>query len=81
MTASELVVVFLDPVRIEARLRTVASPLDLTGQVGALMASCALESSTKNRLEDVCVFLFHNLDMLEELLIVTKVLQNLASSF
>jgi WD40 repeat protein len=30
------------------------------------MASCALESSTKNRLEDVRVFLFHNLDMLEK---------------
>jgi WD40 repeat protein len=30
------------------------------------MASCALESSTKNRLEDVRAFLFHNLDMLEE---------------
>jgi WD40 repeat protein len=29
------------------------------------MASCALESSTKNWLEDVRAFLFHNLDMLE----------------
>ena len=36
------------------------------GQVGALIASCALESSNKNRLEDVRAFLFHNLDMLEK---------------
>ncbi len=30
------------------------------------MASCALESSTKNRLEDVRAFLFHSLDMLQD---------------
>ena len=30
------------------------------------MASCALEPSTKNRLEDVRAFLFHNLDILEK---------------
>jgi WD40 repeat protein len=55
---------FFDPARIEAWLRTGASPLGLAGQVGALMASCAIDSSTKNRLEDVRAFLFHNLDML-----------------
>jgi hypothetical protein len=66
MSASELAAAFLDPLRIEAWLRTGASPLDLAGQVGALMASCALESSTKNLLEDVRAFLFHNLEMLEE---------------
>jgi hypothetical protein len=57
---------YFDPARIEAWLRTGASPLGLAGQVGALMASCALESSTKNRLEDVRAFLFHNLDMLQD---------------
>jgi hypothetical protein len=66
MSASELAAAFMDPARIEAWLRNGASPLGLAGQVGALMASCALESSTKNRLEDVRAFLFHNLDMLEE---------------
>ncbi len=30
------------------------------------MASCALESSTKNRLEDVRAFLFHSLDILQD---------------
>ena len=55
----------MDPARIEAWLRTGASPLDLAGQVGALIAFCALEASAKNRLEDVRAFLFHNLDMLE----------------
>jgi hypothetical protein len=58
--------VFLDPDRIEGWLRTGASPLGLAGQVGALIASCALESSAKNRLEDVRAFLFHNLDMLQD---------------
>ena len=43
---------YFDPVRIEAWLRTGASPLGLAGEVGALMTSCALESSTKNRLQD-----------------------------
>jgi hypothetical protein len=66
MSASELVSAFLDPARIEAWLRTGASLLGLAGQVGALIASCALESSTKNRLEDVRAFLFHNLDMLQD---------------
>ena len=66
MSASELAAAFMDPARIEAWLRNGASPLGLAGQVGALMASCALESSTKNRLEDVRAFLFHNLDMLEK---------------
>jgi hypothetical protein len=66
MSASELAVAFLDPLRIEAWLRTGASPLGLAGQVGALMTSCALESSTKNRLEDVRAFLFNNLDMREK---------------
>jgi hypothetical protein len=66
MSASELAGAFLDPVRIEAWLRTGASPLVLAGQVGALMASCALESSTKERLEDVRAFIFHNLDMLQD---------------
>jgi hypothetical protein len=66
MSASELAAAFLDPTRIEAWLRTGASPLGLAGQVGALMASCALESSTKNRLEDVRAFIFHNLDMLRD---------------
>ena len=42
------------------------SPLGPAGQVGALIASCALESSTKNRLEDVRAFLFHNLDILQD---------------
>ena len=56
---------YFDPVRIEAWLRTGASPLGLAGEVGALMTSCALESSTKNRLEDVRAFIFHNLDMLQ----------------
>ncbi len=36
------------------------------GQVGALVTYCALESSTKDRLEDVCVFLFHNVDILQD---------------
>ncbi len=53
---------YFDPVRIEAWLRTGASPLGLAGEVGALMTSCALESSTKNRLQDVREFIFHNLD-------------------
>jgi hypothetical protein len=66
MSASELAWAFLDPARIEAWLRTGASPLGLVGQVGALVASCALESSTKNRLEDVRAFLLHNLDMLQD---------------
>ena len=66
MSASELAVAFLDPARIEAWLRTGASPLGLAGQVGALIASCALESSTKNRLEDVRAFIFHNLDMIQD---------------
>ncbi len=66
MSASELAAAFLNPARIEAWLRNGASPLGLAGQVGALMASCALESSTKNRLEDVRAFFFHNLDMLEK---------------
>jgi hypothetical protein len=66
MSASELTVAFLDPARIEGWLRTGASPLGLAGQVGDLVASCALESSTKNRLEDVRAFLFHNLDMLQD---------------
>jgi hypothetical protein len=66
MCASELATAFLDPARIEAWLKTGASPLGLAGQVGALMASCALESSTKNRLEDVRAFIFHNLDMLRD---------------
>ena len=44
MSAPELDAAFLDPFRIEAWLRTGASPLGLAGQVGALMASCALES-------------------------------------
>jgi hypothetical protein len=66
LSAPELAVAFLDPLRIEGWLRTGASPLGLAGQVGALIASCALESSTKNRLEDVRAFLFHNLDMLEK---------------
>jgi hypothetical protein len=66
MSASELAAAFLDPTRIEAWLRTGASPHGLAGQVGALMASCALESSTKNRLEDVRAFIFHNLDMLRD---------------
>jgi hypothetical protein len=66
MSASELAGAFLDPARIEGWLRTGASPLGLAGQVGALVASCALESSTKNRLEDVRAFLFHNLDMLQD---------------
>ena len=57
---------YFDPVRIEAWLRTGASPLGLAGEVGALMTSCALESSTKNRLEDVRAFIFHNLDMLQD---------------
>jgi hypothetical protein len=66
MSASELAVAFLDPARIEAWLRTGASPLGLAGQVGALIASCALESSITNQLEDVRAFLFHNLDMLQD---------------
>jgi hypothetical protein len=66
MFASKLAESFLEPVSIEAWLRTGASPLGLAGQVGALMASCALESSTKERLEDVRAFLFHNLDMLQD---------------
>jgi hypothetical protein len=66
MSASELAAAFLDPARIEAWLRTGASPIGLAGQVGALIASCALESYTKNRLEDVRAFLFHNLDILEK---------------
>jgi hypothetical protein len=57
---------YFDPVRIEAWLRTGASPLGLAGEVGALMTSWALESSTKNRLEDVRAFIFHNLDMLQD---------------
>ena len=57
---------YFDPLRIEAWLRTGASPLGLAGEVGALMTSCALESSTKNRLEDVRAFIFHNLDMLQD---------------
>jgi hypothetical protein len=71
MSASELAGAFFDPARIEAWLRAGASPgrawqvvALMAGQVGALMASCALESSTKSRLEDVRAFLFHNLDML-----------------
>jgi hypothetical protein len=66
ISASELAGAFLDPARIERWLRTGASPLGLVGQVGALLASCALESSIKNRLEDVRAFLFHNLDMLQD---------------
>jgi hypothetical protein len=46
MSASELAAAFSDPARIEAWLRIGASPLGLAGQVGALMASCTLESST-----------------------------------
>ena len=57
---------YFDPLRIEAWLRTGASPLGLAGEVGALMTSCAIESSTKNRLEDVRAFIFHNLDMLQD---------------
>ena len=57
---------YFDPLRIEAWLRTGASPLGLAGEVGALMTSCALESSTKNRLKDVRAFIFHNLDMLQD---------------
>ena len=55
MFASELAGAFFGPASIEAWLtrRTGASTLGLAGQVSALMASCALESSTKNRLEDV----------------------------
>jgi hypothetical protein len=44
MSASELAGAFFDPARIEGWLRTGASPLGLAGQVGALVASCALES-------------------------------------
>jgi hypothetical protein len=66
MSASDLVAAFSDPVKIEAWLSTGDSPLGLAGQVGALMASCALESSTKERLEDVRAFLFNNLDMLQD---------------
>ena len=66
MSASELLEAFVDPASIEAWLRTGASPLGLAGLVGALMASCALESTTKNRLEVVRAFLFHNLDMLQD---------------
>jgi hypothetical protein len=66
MFSSKLAESFLDPVSIEAWLRTGVSPLGLTGQVGALIASCTLESSTKERLEDVRAFLFHNLDMLQD---------------
>jgi hypothetical protein len=66
MSASELAGAFTNPARIDAWLRHGASPLGLAGQVGALIASCALESSTKNRLEDVRAFLVHNLDMLEQ---------------
>ena len=71
---------YFDLARIEAWLRT-AWPLDLTGQVSALKASCALESSTKNRLEDVCAWLFHNLDMLQDPSIwpVKHAVQQLAS--
>jgi hypothetical protein len=56
---------YFDPVRIEAWLRTGASPLGLAGEVGALMTSCALESSTKYRLQDVRAFIY-NLDMLQD---------------
>jgi ankyrin repeat protein len=49
-----------DPVRITSWLTTGASPLGLADQVGALIASCALDSSTKNRLEDLRAFLLHN---------------------
>ncbi len=55
---------YFDPANIEAWLRTGAPLFLLAGQVGALMASCALESSSKNRLEDVRAFLFHNMGML-----------------
>ena len=72
---------FLDPARLEAWLRTGASPLGLAGQVGALMVSCALELSTKNRLEDVRAFLFHNVHMLQDLSMwpVKHAVQQLAS--
>jgi hypothetical protein len=81
MSASELAGAFWDPARIEAWLRTGASPIALAGQVGALIAFCALESSTKNRLEDVRAFLFHNLDMLQDpsKWPVTHAVQQLAS--
>jgi WD40 repeat protein len=36
------------------------------GEVSALMASCAFESSTKKGLEDVRSFIFHNLVMLQD---------------
>ncbi len=66
MSASDLAGAFLDPARIEAWLSIGASLLSLVGQVGALIASSAPESSTKNLLEDVRAFIFHNLDMLQD---------------
>jgi hypothetical protein len=68
MSATELAAAFFDPAGIEAWLSTGASQLGLAGPVGALMASCAIDSSTKNRLEDVRAFLFHQLDMLQKTL-------------
>jgi hypothetical protein len=49
MSETELTTAFLDPDRIQVGMRTGASPIGLLGQVGALMTSSALESSTKNR--------------------------------
>ena len=57
---------YFDPVRIDTYLRTGVSPLGMTGQVGDLMVCRVLESSTRNSMEDVCVFLFHNLDILQD---------------
>jgi hypothetical protein len=68
MSATELAAAFFDPAGIEAWLRTGASQLGLAGPVGARMASCAIDSSTKNRLEDVRAFLLHKLDMLQKTL-------------
>jgi hypothetical protein len=56
---------FLDPVRIEGWLRDDrASPYSLAREIGALLVSCVLESSTKKRLEGVRAFLFHHSNIL-----------------
>ena len=58
---------FLDPMKVEAWLRDGgASKRVVAGEVGALIASCALDSSTKKRLEDVRALIFHNWDLLQD---------------
>jgi WD40 repeat protein len=53
--------------KVEAWLRDGgASKRVIAGEVGALIASCALDLSTKKRLEDVRALIFHNWDLLQD---------------